>query len=54
MKGKDELKESDIKNCRCYYFDDIMIVWVTNIDTNFSNFLLDEELYKEKTKSFRL
>ena len=26
MKGKDELKEFDIKNCTCYYFDDIMRV----------------------------
>ena len=24
MESKDELKEIDIKNCRCYYFDDIM------------------------------
>ena len=24
MERKDELKEIDIKNCTCYYFDDII------------------------------
>ena len=24
MESKDELKETDIKNCTCYYFDDVM------------------------------
>ena len=24
MDSKDELKELDIKNCTCYYFDDII------------------------------
>ena len=24
MESKDELKEIDIKNCMCYYFDDII------------------------------
>ena len=24
MESKDELKETDIKNCTCYYFDDII------------------------------
>ena len=24
MKSKDELKETDIKNCTCYYFHDII------------------------------
>ena len=42
MKGKDELKEFDIKNCTCYYFDDIMRVR----DIDFSNILLDEKSYK--------
>ena len=42
MKGKDELKEIDIKNCACYYFDDIMGVR----DIDFSNILLDEKSYK--------
>ena len=26
MESKDELTEIDIKNCTCYYFDDIMRV----------------------------
>ena len=26
MKGKNELKEIDIKNRACYYFDDILMV----------------------------
>ena len=42
MKGKNELKEFDIKNCTCYYFDDIMRVR----DIDFSNILLDEKSYK--------
>ena len=41
MKSKDELKEIDIKNCTCYYFDDIMRV--TDID--FSDSLLNEKSY---------
>ena len=24
MESKDKLKETDIKNCTCYYFDDLM------------------------------
>ena len=39
MKSKDELKEIDIKNCICYYFDDIMVV--RNI--GFSDIFLDEK-----------
>ena len=42
MNGKDELKEIDIKNCTCYYFDDTMRVR----DIDFSNILLDEKSYK--------
>ena len=41
MKSKDELKEIDIKNCTCYYFDDIMRV----IDIDFSDILLIEKSY---------
>ena len=26
MESKDELKEIDIRNCACYYFNDIMKV----------------------------
>ena len=40
MESKDELKEIDIKNCPCFYFDDI----IKDIDINFSNILLDEKL----------
>ena len=42
MGSKDELKEADIKNRACYYFDDI----VNGIDINFSNILLGKNLYK--------
>ena len=35
MESKDELKEIDIKNRTCYYFDDIMRV----IDIDFSDIL---------------
>ena len=45
MESKDELKEIDVKNRRCYYFDDIMKVRdIDNID--FSDNLLDEKSYK--------
>ena len=46
MESKDELKEIDVKNCTCYYFDDIIRFWDRDID--FSDILLDEKLYKEK------
>ena len=42
MESKDELKETDIKNRTCYYFDDIMKA--TDIDSE--NILLDEKIYK--------
>ena len=45
MGTKDELKEIDIKNRVCYYFDDI----ITDRDINF-DILLDQKLYKKKTK----
>ena len=32
MKSKDELKETDIKNCVSYYFDDIMRVKDIDLD----------------------
>ena len=38
----DELKEIDIKNRACYYFDDK----IKHIDISFSNILLDEKLYE--------
>ena len=46
MESKDELKEVDIKNCTCYYFDDIMRVRDRDID--FSDILLDEILYNKR------
>ena len=42
MESNDELKEIDIKNRTCYYFDDIMTVK----DICFDNISLDEESYK--------
>ena len=42
MKSNDELKEIDIKNHLCYYFDDI----INGTKINFSNILLDKKLYK--------
>ena len=38
-----ELKEIYIKNCTCYYFDDII---TRDIDINISDMLSDENLYK--------
>ena len=37
MKSNNKSKEIDIKNCTCYYFDDIMRAWDINIDTDFSD-----------------
>ena len=45
MKSKDELKEIDIKNRNCYYFDDIMVVR----NTGFSDILLDEKNAKNNS-----
>ena len=42
MENKDELKEIDIKNRACYYFDDI----IRYFEINFDNNLLDEKLYQ--------
>ena len=41
MKSKNEIKEIDIKNRVCYYFDDI----INGANINFSNVLLDKKLY---------
>ena len=43
MESKDELKEIDIKNRTCYYFDDIIRFWDRDID--FRDILLDKKLY---------
>ena len=40
MESQDELKEIDIKNRTCYYFDDIMEVYSGDI-------LLDKKTYKD-------
>ena len=42
MESNNELKEIDIKNCTCCYFDDVMIVG----DFDFNNILLDKKLYE--------
>ena len=42
MESNDELKEIDIKNHACYYFDDI----IRDFDINFDNILLDEKIYE--------
>ena len=42
MEWNDELKEIDIKNCTCYYFDNIM----ASRDIYSGNILLEEKLYK--------
>ena len=44
MESKDELKEIDIKNCMCHYFDDIMRVSDTN--NNSIDILSDEKIQK--------
>ena len=46
MERKNELKEINIENRTCYYVDDIKRF--RDRDVNFSDFLLDEKLYKEK------
>ena len=42
MENKDEIKDIVIKNCTCYYFEDIMRVR----DVDFSDILLEEKYYK--------
>ena len=42
MKSENELKEIDIKNRVCYYFDDI----TNGTKINFSNILWDKKLYR--------
>ena len=41
MESNDELKETDIKNCTCYYFDDVIKI----VDFNLNNFLIYEKIY---------
>ena len=42
MESNDKLKGIDIKNCTCYYFDDIIKIEYFYLD----NILIDEKLYK--------
>ena len=42
MESRNELKQIDIKNPACYYFDDI----TNGTDINFSNILLDKRSYE--------
>ena len=42
MENKNELKEINIKNWTCHYFDDI----INGTDINFSDILLDENLHE--------
>ena len=42
MESNNELKQIDIKNYTCYYFDDIIKVG----DFNFDDILLDEKSYE--------
>ena len=41
MESNDELKETDIKNCTCYYFDDVIKI----VDFSLNNFLIYEKIY---------
>ena len=47
MKSKDELKEIDIKNRPCYYFDGI----IKDVCIYFSGFSLDKKLYEKNSVS---
>ena len=42
MESKNELKEIDIKNSTCYYFDDV----IKAEDFHINNILIDEKLYE--------
>ena len=42
MEGNKKLKEIDIKNCTCYYFDEI----INSHDLDLDNMLLDEKSYE--------
>ena len=50
MESKDELKEIDIKNRTCYYFDDIR----RDINIYSSNILLDKKKHIKHIKYFNL
>ena len=46
MESKNELKETDVKNRTCYYFDDI--IRLLDRDIEFNTILLDKKLSEEK------
>ena len=50
MESNYELKEIDIKNRTCYYFDDIMRVEYFDFD----NILLDKKSYEDSFENFHL
>ena len=43
MESNDKLKEINIKNRTCYYFDDKIKIG----DIDFDNFIMDEKLYDD-------
>ena len=43
MESNDKFRWIDIKNCTCYYFDDIIKIE----DFNFDNILIDYETYEK-------
>ena len=49
--SKDELKEIDIKNRTCYYFDNVMRAWDIDVEIDFSDISLEEKLYKENNEN---
>ena len=51
MESKDELKEIDIKNSTCYYFDDIMGAWEKFYKENNENILIYDISYKTSTSA---
>ena len=52
MESKVKLKQNDIKNHTCYYFDDIIRFW--DRDLNFSDILLEKNIYKENYENISI
>ena len=48
MENKNEFKKFNIKNCTCYYFNDIMEVENINID----RILLDKKSFKKIIRKY--
>ena len=51
MQSEDELKEINIRNRTCYYFDDIIEVMDRDSDFDFNDVLLNQKLCKEKDEN---